>query len=89
VARSGEKTIATTSVTNPVATIHGSTLPPCVIASRNVAKNPLPAGIGIPKKLGTCAAMISNPAPAVKPTITVCEMKLTSVPCAPSPSRAA
>ena len=39
-----------------------------------------PDGIGTPKKLRSWAAMMSRPAPAVKPITTVCEMKLTSAP---------
>ena len=31
--------------------------------------------------------MMSSPAPAVKPTITVCEMKLTSAPSRATPMR--
>ena len=37
-------------------------------------------GSGRPKKFFSCEAKIKSAAPAVKPMITVCDMKLTSVP---------
>ena len=51
----------------------------------SVCKNEAPAGIGTPEKLRTWLATISIAAPAVKPTTTVCEMKLTSTPSRASP----
>ena len=42
--------------------------------------NDASAGIGIPKKDLTCEVAISIAAPALKPMITVWEMKFTSVP---------
>ena len=38
------------------------------------------------EEVRSCAPMIRRPAPAVKPTMTVCEMKLTSAPSRASPS---
>jgi hypothetical protein len=73
------------SVTAPVAAIHGSTCARRTAKCASVSKNPWPGGIGTPKKLRNCAAMIKRPAPAVKPTMTVCEMKLTRAPSRASP----
>ena len=44
-------------------------------------------GMSRPKKFFTWLPAMSSAAPAVKPRITVCEMKLTSVPSRASPMR--
>ena len=73
-------------MTTPVAVIQGSIDARPVAKARRLARKPAPVGIGTPKKLRSCATMMSSAAPAVKPTITVCEMKLTSVPRRARPS---
>ncbi len=47
--------------------------------------NDAEAGTLSPRKLRSWAAMISSPAPAVKPTTTVCEMKFVTLPRRASP----
>ncbi len=65
---------------------NGWTLPSWVMNAQTVARNDWPREISTPKKLRSCEAMISRPAPAVKPITTVCEMKLTTVPRRARPS---
>ncbi len=45
-----------------------------------VPRNELLAGKSTPKKFRSWLVMIRTPAPAVKPTTTVCEMKCTARP---------
>ena len=73
-------TSATTSVTMPVAVIHGSSAGMPRTKACIDSKKRAPDGMGTPKKCRSCAAMMRRPAPEVKPTITVCEMKLTRAP---------
>jgi hypothetical protein len=59
---------------------HRCVSPRCSAAKISVWWNSAPRGTGRPKKFLIWLATISSAAPAVKPTITVCEMKLTSAP---------
>ena len=67
-ARSASTAIAATSVTTPVAVTAGSSVANARADLRAASRrSSAPASIGMPKKFVSCAAMISSPAPAVKP----------------------
>ena len=58
----------------------------CVTSASTTSYADAPRGIGRPKKFFTWLTAISTAAPAVKPTTTVCDTKLTSVPSRSAPS---
>ncbi len=78
-------TQAPASVARPTMTVHGSICRTCAKNSPSARTKLGCCGTSMPKKLRSCALMISSPAPAVKPTITVVEMKLTSAPSRATP----
>ncbi len=67
-------------VKTPVAVTQGLTWPIWSANCHKVSTNDASAGIGMPKKDLTCDVAISIAAPALKPMITVCEMKFTRAP---------
>ncbi|MCZ7559073.1 MAG: hypothetical protein M5U30_02650 [Burkholderiaceae bacterium] len=73
-------------VTSATATTAGivSRKPPAT--STSVRTNEVPCGTGIPVSGPSWLTRIRMPAPAVKPTITGCEMKFTSRPSRSTPS---
>ena len=77
---------AAASVTAPTASVHPSISDTCDATLDIAVKKLDDCGTLRPKKLRTCAAMIRRPAPAVNPTTTVVEMKLTSAPSRAMPS---
>ena len=68
------------SVTRPTSVTQRWASPRCSAAKSSVSWNAAPRGTARPKKFFTWLAAMRKAAPAVKPTITVCEMKLTSAP---------
>ena len=67
-------------VLTATAVIKGLMSPNCCNSPCNTAKGDAPRAISRPKKFLTWLSAISTAAPAVKPTTTVCDTKLTSVP---------
>jgi hypothetical protein len=75
----------TSNVIMPTAATYQLIAQKCVAKKYTVSANDIPRSIGIPKKCWIWLDAIRSPAPAVKPTTTVCEMKFTSTPMRPSP----